>query len=292
MTHYDSPAGERISADQLLNLVTDWRVEPTLTTRGYGDVVVVRDDLLPSGTKGRLLDALVATTDAEEFVCGSASADGLGIVALADVCRRDNRGCTLFLAARDRRNMTPNQLVADALGARIVWVPNGMLPVTTARAREYAAFHPGRLLLPIGLEHPTVVAAMVKTARALSTTPARIVSAGSSGVISRGLQLAFPDAEVIFVQTGHVPTRRERGRARVVVSATARGRAVDKSALPPSPSVATFDAKAWDVARRGGPCLLWKVGTDQHLAQWALSLRNSNSPIGGRPAGTTIGQEM
>ena len=61
------------------------------------------------------------------------------------------------------RTLTPHQREMRALGAVIRWVPNGMLNVTEKGARDYAAQSTRRLLLPLGLEHPIVVAAMMKT---------------------------------------------------------------------------------------------------------------------------------
>ena len=267
MTHYIDPAGRIWSARELAALVSGWRVptpRPRLQT--YGAVTVVREDEREYGTKSRLLDALMCATDAREFVFGSASSTGLGAVALAEACHRHQRRCRMFLAKRAPAQWTPQQRRILELGTDVVWVPNGMLSVTTARAREHAAKRKDRLWLPIGLEHPVVVAAMVKTARSvvrsLKREPTIVVSVGSSGVINRGLQIAFPDARVIFVQTHHQPTARERGRAEVIVSQVPKGRPAPLSEQPPFPSVAAWDAKGWIVAKRHAPCLFWNIGAD------------------------------
>ena len=211
MNDYIDTEGRLWSRRELTTLVKGWRVpKPLPRIQSYGAVDVVREDEREYGTKSRLLDALMSATDAKEFVYGSASATGLGGPALADACRRHHRRCRMFLAKRDPSRFTPEQRRILELGADVTWVPNGMLSVTTARARDYAAKRKDRLFLPLGLEHPVVMAAMVKTARTvvrpLNKEPTLVVSVGSSGVINRGLQLAFPDARVVFVQTHHIPS--------------------------------------------------------------------------------------
>ena len=267
MNHYTDPDGRLWSRRELTALVKEWRVpKPLPRIQAYGAVDVVREDEREYGTKSRLLDALMSATDAREFVFGSASSTGLGAVALADACRRHHRRCRMFLAKRDPSRFTPEQRRILDLGTDVTWVPNGMLSVTTARARGHAAKRKDRLFLPLGLEHPVVVAAMVKTARTvvrpLKKEPTLVVSVGSSGVINRGLQLAFPGARLVFVQTHHIPTDRQRGRADVIISDVPKGAAAPLDEQPPFPSVAAWDAKGWIIATRMAPCLFWNIGTE------------------------------
>jgi hypothetical protein len=267
MNHYTDPDGRLWSRRELTALVKGWRIpKPLPRIQRYGAVDVVREDEREYGTKSRLLDALMRASDAREFVYGSSSATGLGGPALADACRRHHRRCRVFLAKRDPSRWTPQQHRILELGADVTWVANGMLSVTTARARQYAAKRKDRLFLPLGLEHPIVVAAMVKTARsvvrALKKEPTLVVSVGSSGTINRGLQLAFPGARVVFVETHHIPTDRQRGRAEVITSQVPKGAPAPLDEQPPFPSVAAMDGKGWIIATRLAPCLFWNIGTE------------------------------
>ena len=267
MTDYIDPDGRLWSRRELTALVKGWTVpKPLPRIQAYGAVDVVREDEREYGTKARLLDALMSASDAREFVYGSSSATGLGGLALADACRRHHRRCRVFLAKRDPSRWTPQQHRILTLGADVTWVPNGMLSVTTARAREYAAKRKDRLFLPLGLEHPVVVAAMVKTARTvvrpLKKEPTLVVSVGSSGTINRGLQFAFPGARLVFVQSHHTPSDRQRGRADVIISDVPKGAPAPLDEQPPFPSVAAWDAKGWIIATRMAPCLFWNIGTE------------------------------
>jgi len=262
---YIAPDGTEYSRAQLASLVAKWRVLPRPTIHTYGRVMVVRDDLLPYGSKTRCLDALLSSLpDVKEVVFGSVSATGLGGIALADACKRHKKRCVLFMAKRSLSALTPHQREMRRLGAVIKWVPNGMLSVTEKRARDYATKDTNRrLLLPLGLEHPVVVAAMMKTAQSLNVKPKVVVSSASSGTLNRALQLAFPRAKVVMVPSGHSPDERQQGRA--VVANKPYNTRVPDNALPPFPSVATWDAMAWVVAQRYSGCLFWNIGTDERL---------------------------
>jgi len=62
------------------------------------------------------------------------------------------------MAKRSLDNLHPYQQQALDYGADIRWVPNGMLQVTKARAKEYYYENPKkRRLLPLGLEEKRVM---------------------------------------------------------------------------------------------------------------------------------------
>ena len=263
---YHAPDGTTYSVNDLSQLVKSWRPSPQPRVETHGKVLVVRDDELPYGSKMRCLDALVgAHPDITEFVYGSVSATGLGGIALADACQRHKKRCVLFMAKRSLSALTPHQREIRRLGAVIKWVPSGMLSVTEKRARDYVAKDTRRLLLPLGLEHPVVVAAMMKTALSLKLSPKVVVTSASSGTLNRALQLAFPKAKVVMVTSGHSPDERQQGRAVIVPSPFPKR--VPDNQLPPFPSVATWDAMAWVVSQKHKPCLFWNIGTDERLSE-------------------------
>ena len=263
-TLYHAPDGTTYSVEDLLALVKAWRPTPKPRIEQHNGVSVVRDDVLPYGAKMRCLDALIAAhPQIDEYVYGSVSATGLGGIALADACQRHGKTCVLLMAKRSLSNLTPHQREMRRLGAVIKWVSSGMLSVTAKRASAYAAKSRTRLLLSLGLEHPVVVAAMMKTAQSLNVKPKMVVSSASSGTLNRALQLAFPNAKVVMVASGHTPDARQQGRA-TLAEKPYRERVPDDR-LPPFPSVPTWDAMAWVVAQKHRPCLFWNIGTDARL---------------------------
>ena len=222
--------------------------------------VVVRDDLLKYGSKIRFLDYLVSRSPEDEFVYGGSNKVGWGAISLAYVCKRYGKKATCFMAKRDQ--LTWHQKQFKELGGRIVPVPNGMLNVTMKHARDYAAKQPKRRrLMDIGFDDPTIIASIVKVARGLAIKPKEIWTVASSGTLSRGLQAAFPDAQVFAVQIGHALTKANVNKAKILKSTYKYDRAVSVEEAPPYPSEKYYDAKLWSFVKKRGAdgALIWNV---------------------------------
>lgn len=255
------------------DLIHNWcDPNPAPVLAEHDGVYVVRDDLLGAGSKLRFLDYLIghdpSTRTIQEWVYGSCPAAGYAQISLPVLCRAYNTRAVLFMAQRDPQRYHEYQKRGMAEGAVYHWVPDGMLSVTQKRARDYANVDPvHRRVLPIGLEHPTALASIVRVARQLPVVPDYVWSVGSSGTLSRGLQMAWPNAEVHVVSVGHKMGDTERGRAILHLSPYKFDKPVKAADVPPFPSAPTYDAKAWSVLqawRRAqtptGTILLWNVG--------------------------------
>ena len=103
--------------------------------------LVVRDDLLPGGTKTRALDYLIGHDPdfamIQEWVYGEAPAHGYAQIALPIVCDRYGKRAVLFMADRRQETWHYCQKRGMEEGGIYHWVPNGMLSVTRKRARDY-----------------------------------------------------------------------------------------------------------------------------------------------------------
>lgn len=209
--------------------------------------LVVRDDLLGYGSKARFVDFLVSRMPEKEIVFGACPATGFAQISLPVVAHRYGKSVHLFMAYRESQNLTDFQKRGLELGSIYHWVHDGMLNVTKARAREYQQLDPqNRIILPIGLEHPTVLASIVKVAREqIDFIPDHVWSVGSSGCLNRGLQQAWPTAEVHVVSVGHTMDESSIGRATMHRSPYKFERPVKKIDAPPYPSTPTYDAKCW-----------------------------------------------
>lgn len=237
---------------------------PTPLIKNYEGFQVVRDDLLGVGSKVRFIDALLwRHPEIEEWVYGSCPAQGYGQVSLAAACKRHHKEAVLFMAARAKKNWLPQQKQGMILGGTYMWIKNGFLPVTEKRARDYVDKHPfSRRLLTLGLNDPTIQAAIVKVARALPAQKIEeIWTVGGSGVLSRSLQMAFPKARVNVVSVGHNLRWEEIGRAKLWRHPLKFTQDVPKEELPPYPSLRNYDAKVWTFAKKyGSPgALIWNV---------------------------------
>jgi hypothetical protein len=112
-------------------------------------IYILRDDLLPGGTKSILLDSIikrgamppsdpqgtrVPAYDVNEFVYASPCYGGFQI-ALSIFCKNNNKKATIFCAERKIRH--PNTEICIQNGANVIEVPYGYLSVVEKHAREY-----------------------------------------------------------------------------------------------------------------------------------------------------------
>jgi hypothetical protein len=219
---------------------------------GSRTILVLRDDLVPGGTKRRVLPAILADMTEEEFVFGG-PAQGYAQVALAYSAADVEKRATYFVAARKNRH--PLTIEAESAGARIVEVPFGRLSVVQARARSYCA-ETGARFLPLGFDSPDFRRRLADFARTLPVEPREVWSVAGSGTLSGALQEAWPEATHHTVRIGFDP---KTGTA--VAHAAPEAFAAPASVLPPFPSCSTYDAKGWrfviELARDGA--LFWNV---------------------------------
>jgi hypothetical protein len=249
-----------LSAEDYLATVADWQDPyPPPVVEEHNGFIVVRDDKLGYGSKTRFIDYLVKS-EGKEWVFGGANKVGWGPISLTHVCNLYGKKATFFMAKRKVPTWHQQQVLD--LGGTIHWVDNGMLNVTKAKARKYYEEDTvNRRVLPLGLEHPTVLGSIMKVARSLNVNPTEIWTVASSGTLSRGLQMAFPDVPVYAVEVGHKMSDYEKGRAIVMRSPYGYDQPVEEEYLPPYPSEKYYDAKLWQfVISNGKPgALIWNV---------------------------------
>ena len=249
------------TAEDFLPLIDDW-VDPLPdpVVEEHEGFLVVRDDLIGGGSKMRFADYLIRSQpEIKEWVYGSSPATGYAQISLAHLCTKYDKKAVIFMADRAVEKRHSYQLQAIDAGGIMNWVPNGMLSVTEKRARDYVAEDPEtRRLLPIGFDDESVLASIIRVSRNLSVIPTEVWTVGSSGTLTRGLQLAWPDAEFHCVRVGHSGSY---GKAKLYMSKYAFNKPT--KVLPPFPSAPTYDAKAWEfMLDHASPgALFWNVGS-------------------------------
>ena len=248
------------TAEDYLSLIGDWQdTLPAPVIEEHEKIQVVRDDLLGGGSKMRFADYLIKSNEEiEEWVYGSSPATGYAQISLAALCRRYGKKAVVFMADRAWDKLHDYQIKAIAEGADMRFVPNGMLSVTEKRARDYVEQDPTvRRLLHIGFDHPSVVASIIRVALSIDIRPNEVWTVGSSGTLTRGLQLAWPDANFHCVTVGH---KGDYGRAKVYRCEIPFNKPA--KVIPPFPSAITYDAKAWQFIKEHASkdALFWNVG--------------------------------
>lgn len=223
-----------------------------------GDILVVRDDLIPGGSKQRILAPLMmslARQGYKRFVFGG-PAEGYAQLALAYSAQETGLSATYFVAKRNQRHA--NTIKAAQAGCDIQEVPYGRLNVVQARARQFCQIT-GSYFFPLGFSTPEfqhMLTAEITEALA-DIDPPEIWCVAGSGLLSRCLQAAKPHTPVHAVRIGFEP---DIGNATLYTAPETFSE--DARQPPPFPSSSNYDAKAWQfITRHAQPgALFWNVG--------------------------------
>lgn len=237
-----------------------WNTLPTPIIQNIEGINVVRDDLFEGGTKRRFIyDFILSYPNINEFVYASPRF-GYAQLSLAYVCKELGKKATVFLPKGNE--LHPLTKHAVALGANIIEVDMGYQSNLKSKAKRYVQNSIGTLLCPFGFDDDKIILTIKKVAESLPINPTEVWSVISSGVLSRGLQLAWPDAKVYAVLVGHNTTNSERGRAEIIkcnYNFEDECKEIDR---PPFPSSLNYDSKAWKIIkeRASEGALFWNVG--------------------------------
>lgn len=226
----------------------------------YDGIYVVRDDLLEGGTKRRGFNVYIESFPNVETWVYASPRQGYAQLALAHSCKDLGKNAVVTIPQGKRYWLTEE---AESVGAKIIEVPMGFLTNIQAKAKKYAIEHEKTSLIPFGGDHPIIIEAIKNVALTLDIEPPKeIWTVMSSGVLSRGLQLAFPNAKIYGVQIGHNTTEREIGRAETFRSKYKFNQECKEKDRPPFPSSLTYDSKAWEFIkeRASKGALFWNVG--------------------------------
>lgn len=237
-------------------------------------VKVVRDDLLPGGTKQRAMVPVLANLTERELVLPSANS-GYAQVALAVAATATNKIGTAFIA--DRAKETAATKLARKFGGNIKPVRPGYMTVRKKRAQDYAAQQnkkkPGSTrLFALGADEPIFEETLLKELKlALPSgfrAPKRVWVAVGSGVLMRVLGQLWPNTMLLGVEVGMQQSASEilgTQRAKKSKIYIEEELSFDKETkdLPPWPSVANYDAKLWKYIKKYGQQgdLVWNVAT-------------------------------
>lgn len=226
---------------------------PAPVVRRHGRFLVVRDDLLPGGSKMRCMLPLVAAMPERE-ICYASPAVGYAQMALAHVCAMLGKRAVIFVAKRAKPH--PRTLAAKAAGATVYQVPHGYLSNVQAKAKRYAQ-DTGARVIPWGVDVPEALEHFAAAARGIDVQPAEVWACAGSGALIRGLQTAWPGAAFHAVQVGAAP---RVGRAVLHRAPEKYEEAARRP--PPWPSCDNYDAKVWQFAESlaSDGALIWNVG--------------------------------
>jgi threonine dehydratase len=170
-------------------------------------IYVVRDDLLPGGTKSILLSEIhKENPHIKEYVYASPVYGGFQI-AISIFCKNNNIKATIFCAKRTKQHT--NTLKCIEHGANVVEVPYGYLSVVEKKAREYCIGKHDVEKIIFGAatnKNKLIIAQRVETVlKNLHFVPDEIWCAVGSGTLISGILLGTNNninINVVGVQVG------------------------------------------------------------------------------------------
>jgi hypothetical protein len=239
-------------------------VEPVVLEDGR-TIHVVRDDLMPGGTKRRGISAFIAAHPQHREYVYASPCEGHAQLGLAHACKDRKRKAVVYTFQREAQGLHPVSKRAKTLGADIRDIRSGGQSVIEAHAKQYCGDNTGACLLPFGCDDPIIIGAIKEAALSipLETAPTEVWCTASSGVLSRGLQAAWPAAKHYAVRVGHNPTPEQLGGATLIESGyKTLTHPCRKKDQPPFSSSRAYDAKAWARIKESASdgALFWNVG--------------------------------
>jgi hypothetical protein len=250
--------------DAWLELAGDWK-DPfdAPIIKEHEGFNVVREDLMGFGSKCRFGDILVSTCQSDTLVYVQPRYGFAGI-SLAYLAEKYNKKLVLF--SPSQKEISDHQAICIERGADMKFRRIAAMPNLNKIAKDWAAEN-NAFFIPLGLRHELVTAAAVKVAYDLAQVhgePKEVWSAISTGVLSRALQIAWPNADFNAVAVARNIKDGELGRATVWSHPKEFSQNVAPQYAPPFPSALNYDAKAWEfmLKHANEGAWFWNVGGD------------------------------
>ena len=225
---------------------------------------VVRDDDLV-GSKVRGGDCLISSLPRHiDTIVYVQPRTGLAGVSILDVAKRHNKSVRLFMPSS--KKISHHQACCIEQGAEVSFHRIAAMPNLNKIAKEWADQKENAFFVPLGLKHRMVTAGIVKVASQIKE-PEQVWVATSTGVLTRSLQIAWPNAEFVSVAVSRNMKAGELGRAKVISEPRAFTAHESKENLPPFPNIDTYDGKVWKYIPKHSDkdILFWNVGKEPVL---------------------------
>ena len=235
----------------------------------FDSVRVVRDDHLV-GSKVRGGDCLISSLpDKIDTIVYVQPRTGLAGVSILDVAKRHDLDVKLFMPSSKR--ISDHQACCIERGAKAEFHRIAAMPNLNKIAKDWADQHENAFFVPLGLKHEMVTAGIVKTASKIRE-PEVVYTATSTGVLTRGLQIAWPNAEFVSVCVSRNMKAGELGRADPISDPLPFTTSEKKENLPEFPTIDTYDGKVWKYIPKDGKkdILFWNVGKEPILQNLGL----------------------
>ena len=257
--------------DEFLYLAYEWEdPNPVPRITVHDGIRVVRDDDLV-GSKVRGGDCLISSLpDHIDTIVYVQPRTGLACVSILDVAKRHDLDVKLFMPSSKR--ISDHQACCIERGAKAEFHRIAAMPNLNLIAKKWADEYDNAFFVPLGLKHEMVTAGIVKTASKIRE-PEVVYTATSTGVLTRGLQIAWPNAEFVSVCVSRNMKAGELGKAEPISDPLQFTTSEKKENLPAFPTIDTYDGKVWKYIPKDGKkdILFWNVGKEPVLQNLGLA---------------------
>jgi hypothetical protein len=250
------------SKQYYLDLTKDWEDPFGTATLDYIDdkFYVVRDDLIAYGSKCRFGDLLVkhAMESGKKRIVYCQPRKGYAGISLSYLCEKYGIELVLFMPAC--KEISEHQMICIERGAIPKFHKIAAMPVLNSTAKKWAEANDG-FFVPLGLKHELVTACAVRVCENIKEKfgePKEFWTAFSTGVLSRALQISFPNTKFYTVAVSRNIHDGERGNIEKIYSHPLPFLRDEKPELrPPYPSCNNYDAKIWRFVQEHGSKDAW-----------------------------------
>ena len=256
----------KYTREDYLEMTKDW-VDPyeLPEVEVHEGIKVIRDDKI-IGSKARFADLMIKSIKEDTIVYVQPRA-GLAGASLLEVAKRYHKKVVLFMPAS--KKCSNSQAYCIEQGAIPKFRKIAAMPNLNKMAREWANEN-NAFFIPLGLKDPRVTACIVRVAENLRLRygePGKVYTAISTGVLSRGLQIGWENADFLSVAVARNLKYGELGRS--LVESDPLPFLTDEKIknLPSFASAQNYDAKVWKYIPKntGDDIWFWNVGKDVKL---------------------------
>lgn len=260
---YYGRVGDTKSAWLKKELVLNPKIIVDTVHHGDKEFRVVRDDLLPGGTKQRGI-GVVATYPQNELIYAGPW-NGYAQVALSIAGKIYNKTITLFMTRDDYITNTR----AKMFGGHFKVIPGATLKELRSAAEQYARGQDDRRLMEFGFDSPEfrgelerqIIAALAGVEQVDRDFAQTIWLVAGSGTLLSVLYKVFPRANFAVVQVGKTIWPDQTDPSRTKIYTAPESFYNEAAAPPPFPSAARYDAKVWQFVEQHGQSgdMVWNV---------------------------------
>lgn len=209
--------------------------------------LILRDDLLPGGTKRRILTEILGKVPNKEIVY-PAHPYGHGQLALALSCLPYRKKVTLLLPKLNSSRVPKvlsETLALSNVSYQVILNATSQSEVFQY-AEKYAQEISDRYLFPIGFNTKEFLIGLKNLALSLPIVPTNVWVLAGSGLLVSALKLAWPNAKINAVNMGfsHVNLTGADNVYNAPESPFEPAKV-----LPPFPSASYYDAKLWQFVK-------------------------------------------